>query len=364
MSDARVPVTLITGFLGAGKTTLLNALLKDASSGRVAVVVNEFGEAGLDHDLIEGVEDDVVLVPSGCLCCSVRGELANTMAGLLERRDTGELAFERIAIETTGIADPRPIVQTLVADPYLSPRIRVDGLVTVADAVNGPATLDAQVEARSQAAMADLVVLSKTDLVAPEKAAAFEAELKALNPAARIVHSVRGDGIAQHVWDLSGLRQGASADEVLAWATGEPPVPDLLTDLSAPKTSGPAPLSPRHGTIGSTSVILDDPIPGRLFDNWLDSLIALQGPDLLRVKGIVCIEGLETPFVFHGVQHIFEHPVPLQDWPDGDRRSRIVVIGRNITDPELQRNLDMLRRLVEEHHADKSGVSSSEGLPA
>ena len=160
MTDTRIPVTLLPGFLGAGKPTLLNAILSDASTGRVAVIVNEFGETGLDHDVIVSSSDEIVLMQSGCLCCSVRGDLSRTLAGLLQRLDDGQLDFERIVIETTGLADPGPILQTLVADAYLARTTRMDGVVTVADAANGPATLDAQFEAVSQAAMADLIVLS------------------------------------------------------------------------------------------------------------------------------------------------------------------------------------------------------------
>lgn len=353
MTDTRMPVTLLTGFLGAGKTTLLNAVLADSAAGRIAVVVNEFGETGLDHDLIESVGEEIVLMQSGCLCCTVRGDLARTMEGLLSRREAGALSFDRVVIETTGLADPGPILQTLLVDPLLASRARMDGVVTVVDAVNGPATLDAQFEAVSQVAMADLVVLSKTDLMQAKKVAAFEARLQTINPGIRILRAVRGDGVPGRVWGLSGLRKDAASADVLAWTRAPEPASDPLANLSGMAERRPATMAPSpHDTrIATASIILNEPIPNAAFDLWLDTLIALRGPDILRVKGIVFLEDIDTPFVFHGVQHIFDPPVPLRDWPGGDRRSRIVIIARDIPRPELLRSLDMLRARPRRHAA-------------
>ena len=341
-NDPRLPVTLLTGFLGAGQTTLLNAVLRDQTAGRIAVIVNEFGEAGLDHDLIETSEEDIILMQSGCLCCSIRGDLSKTIGDLLARRDTGDIAFDRVVIETTGLADPAPILQTLLVDPGLASTLRMDGVITLADAAAGPATLDAQFEAVSQAAMADLIIVSKADLVSKTQARAFQDRLRAINPSARMVLADHGNVPASTLFGLSGLRRDAHAYQALAWLS--PPKTDPLGNLSglAP-VSARAMHSPHDTRIQSVSVMLEHPLTDAAFNLWLDTLIVLKGPDILRVKGIVFLEGIEKPFVFHGVQHIFDPPVQLRDWPAGDTRSRIVVIARDVSRPMLQRSFDMLR---------------------
>ena len=353
-TDPRLPVTLLTGFLGAGKTTLLNAVLGAAKRPKIAVIVNEFGEAGLDHDLIEAVDEEIVLMQSGCLCCSVRGDLARTMADLIDRRQNGDISFERVIIETTGLAEPGSILQTLLVDPYLARNVRMDGVVTVADAATGQDTLDRQFEAVSQIAMADLLVLSKTDLVPAATAKAFETRLSALNPTARILRASRGELPNGALWELSGLRVTATPEQTLGWLTPRDPARaadpfNNLSGLAPTRSAADLTLSPHDARIGTASIVVDDPIPPVAFDLWLDTLIALRGPDILRVKGIVFLEGIEKPFVFHGVQHVFDPPVPMRSWPGGDRRSRIVVIARDITRPELVHSLDMLRARLPEN---------------
>lgn len=346
MTDSRIPVTLLTGFLGAGKTTLLNALLNDASSGRIAVVVNEFGEAGLDHDLIESASEDVVLMQSGCLCCSVRGDLAKTMMSLAARRQRGALEFDRIVIETTGLADPGPIITTLASDDYLSRATRLDGVVTLADAVNAPATLDSQFEAVSQVAVADLIILSKVDRAPPEDIVQLEERLRGLNPSAKILHSVRGAGVTGSLFGLHGMKRGVQAATALSWVgadTGQSPKSDPLaglTGLAQPTPTGP---SPHDARISSASIVLEDPLTDTQLNTWLDGLIRTRGADILRIKGIVFLNGLDVPFVFHGVGHVIDPPLPVKDWPGGDQTSRIVVIGRDISRAALQHALEQLR---------------------
>jgi len=222
----------------------------------------------------------------------------------------------------------------------------VDGVVTVVDAANGPDTLDQQFEAVSQVAMADLLVLSKSDLVTQQALAAFESRLRDLNQTARIIKAERGLIPVASLWGLSGMRRAVDASNVMEWLTPvQAAVPfDNLSGFAAPSASAPMMQTHQHDArIGSASIVLDAPIPAEAFDLWLDTLVRLRGSDLLRVKGIVHLEDVPTPFVFHGVQHLFDPPVPLRDWPKDDQQSRIVVIARDMTNPELNRSLDMLR---------------------
>jgi len=350
--DTRVPVTLLTGFLGAGKTTLLNHLIRDPDAGRIAVVMNEFGEVGLDHDLIEEATDETILLRSGCLCCSIRGDLGKTLASLMARKLHGKLSFDRVVIESTGLADPGPILHTLVVDHIIAPHYRMDGVVTVADAATGMKTLDAQFEAVNQVAMADLIVLSKTDHVTPAELARFEDRLAGINDTARRVQADHGHVPPGLLFDLSALRPDVENSDVISWLGMDQPAPDPLEGLSgfaepaAQKTALPLPGAgaPFHhdSRISSASIEVEEPIPASVFDFWIDTLIALKGPDVLRIKGIVHVSDMDWPFVFHGVQHIFDAPVPLKTWSGEDKTSRIVVIARDMEREEIQKGLEML----------------------
>lgn len=366
--DDRVPVTLLTGFLGAGKTTLLNHLIRDPDAGRIAVVMNEFGDVGLDHDLIEEATEETVLMQSGCLCCTIRGDLAKTMASLMARRTRGELAFDRVVIETTGIADPGPIHHTLIVDTLIAPHYRMDGIVTLADAANGPRTLDTHFEAVNQVAMADLLVITKTDLVTPSQFDRLKDRLAGINSTARVVVGDHGQIAPGHLFNLTAMRESVTSDELSDWLGLSNSNPDPLAGLSGltPKTPVTQPMASlevhahHDSRIGSASIEVVEPIAADVFDFWLDTLIALKGPDILRIKGIVHVEGIEWPFVFHGVQHIFDAPVPLKSWSGTDTKSRVVVIARDMDKDDLRGSLETLRMRPQEARAGGDFVQAKE----
>jgi len=346
MQDTRIPVTLLTGFLGAGKTTLLNHLITDPGAGRIAVIMNEFGATGLDHDLIEASTEETILMQSGCLCCTFRGDISKTLGSLMARKKRGELSFDRIVIETTGIAEPAPILHTIVVDDLIAPYYRMDGVVTVADAATGRATLAKQAEAVSQIAMADLIVMTKADLVSKDDLTDYEAQVNRINSSAPRIYAEHGQVPPGALFGLSALREDAASDDIAHW----------LGASAKPHTPTDTHLDHPEGQIISASIELSDPIPASVFDFWLDMLIALKGPDLLRMKGIVHVEGMDWPFVFHGVQHIFDAPVPLTSWSGNDAKSRVVVIARNASQEDLDASLNMLRMQPKEVEAATDGM--------
>lgn len=347
-----IPVTLLTGFLGAGKTTVLNHLLNDVTAGRIAVIVNEFGDAGLDHNLIEATAEDVVLMAAGCICCSIRGDLSRTLLSLLSRRARGELEFDRVVIETTGLADPSPVYHTLLVDQAVAASFALDGIVTVVDMALGADTLSRHAEAQAQVAMADRIVLTKKDLASRGKTRSLLRQLDQLNPGAKRLEADFGAVPVSALFGVGVMRRKVPQEYALHWLSEPsiaPPADPLsgLSGLPLPRTDTVLEVGAmsHHATdtrIATASISIEDPIPARVFDFWLDTLIALRGPDILRLKGIAHIEDVPQPFVFHGVQHIFEAPVPLAGWPAGNTTSRVVLIARDFSKDELQQSLQTL----------------------
>jgi G3E family GTPase len=325
-----IPLTLVTGFLGAGKTTLLNTLLHDPALKETAVIINEFGDVALDHLLVERIDDEMMVLSSGCLCCTLRGDLVTALEKLLRGLDNGRVSFRRVVIETTGLADPAPILQTAMSHPYLVMRFRLDGVVTLVDAVNGLSTLDAHREALKQAAVADRLVLTKTDLVdTPQRAGAKKKlieRLRALNPAAPILDAAKGEATPAHLLECGLYKPGDKIPDVKAWLTEEAYAAAHDHDHHHHRD-----VTRHDDHIRSFSLTADKPIPAAILDLFLELLRSMHGPNLLRMKGIVNIEETPgTPVVIHGVQHVLHPPARLERWPDADHRTRLVFIVRDI----------------------------------
>ncbi len=329
----RLPVSIITGFLGSGKTTLLNRLLQDPAMAGAAVIINEFGEIGLDHLLIATPNENTVLLASGCICCTVRGDLVNTLRDLDKQRRQGDLPpFDRVLIETTGLADPVPIVQTVVIDEKLAPQYQLDSVITLVDAVNGAAQLDQQPESRKQAAVADRLLITKTDIADPAVVAALRERLATLNPAAEVSSASRGEVPPALLFGASIAPQSREAD-VARWLRE-----DEYRRVESRQYT-PAPGAHDAG-IRSYSLMLDAPVTRAGLTAWLTALASLRGAELLRVKGLLNVEG--EPVAVHAVQTLIHEPVILECWPDAERRSRLVFITRNMTREAVESTLDVL----------------------
>jgi G3E family GTPase len=335
-TDAGIPVTLLTGFLGSGKTTVLNGLLRSPGMARTAVIINEFGEIGLDHDLVESAKDEMVLLKSGCLCCTVKGDLIEALRRLFLQRVRGEIPeFDRVVIETTGLADPAPIIHTLMSDPVVAARYRLDGVVTTVDSAVGLATLDAHVEAVKQAAVADRILLTKGDLAAPDVLAALERRLGALNPAAPLIKVDHGvlDPVA--ILNVGLYDPTSKTIDVGKWLREEAYLQHHHSDdhhhgHDHHHDQHHEDVNRHDDHIRAFCFVVDEPIEPLAFESWLNVLTSFRGENLLRIKGIVNLVGHERPVAIHGVQHLFHPAVELPAWPSDDRRSRIVFITRDI----------------------------------
>lgn len=310
-----VTVNLLTGFLGSGKTSLLKRLLRQPDLRDTAVLINEFGEVGLDHLLVEEVDEEVVLLKSGCVCCTVRGDLRDGLARLHGRMARGEVPpFDRVVVETTGLADPVPVVASFSADPALRYHFRLGNVVTVVDAPNGTANLERFEEAQKQAALADRLVISKTDLAPLEAVDALAARLAALNPTASLHRGSENDP-APPALLLDGRHEAASLE--------------LTSD--AHEGHG-------HG-LSTFCLTAEAPLDWAMFGLWLSMLLNRHGASILRVKGLLQVRGVERPVVIQGVQHLVHKPDHLDAWPDDRPSTRLVVIGRNLDRAAIERSL-------------------------
>ena len=327
---AAIPVSVITGFLGSGKTTLLAHLLRDPALAHTAVIVNEFGEIGLDHLLVEASDEEIVLLEGGCVCCSVRGDLVRTAGSLLARRAAGAIApFERIVIETTGLADPAPILQAVMTDPAIADALCLESVIATVDAAVGAATLDAHPESVKQVAIADRIVVTKTDLSDPAANGLAE-RLNALNPAAPRVTAVHGAVDASRLF--GGGMLDAQGSDVRRWLAAEAVPED-------PASHG----HDHDGAVASYCLRRSTPLRAVTLTLFLQVLAEHCGARLLRLKGLVdVLESPGRPAVIHGVQHVFHPPAWLDAWPDEDHTTRIVVIALGLDPLWLEALLDAL----------------------
>ncbi len=308
-----LPVSIITGFLGSGKTTLLNRTLRHPGFKDSLVIINEFGEVGIDHMLVSAPAENMSLLANGCLCCEVRGELFETLADALLRRNRSDVPpFGRILIETTGLADPVPILRTIVTDRDLSGSLRLDRIVTTVDAVHASVQLASRDEARKQIAVADVLLISKTDLVSREMRREVEDAVRLINEGA----------------DLSAMRHGQIDPGILFDGSGG------MRDLSGWLGRRDHGHASHTGDIGTLTLDHDSPVSEAGLATWLSMLTEFKGRDILRVKGIVNVQGI--PYAIHVVQSVVHEPVPLEVWPTADDRTRIVIIGRNLDRATLE----------------------------
>ena len=341
----QIPVTVITGFLGSGKTTLLSFILKKKEMQKTAVIINEFGEIGLDHALIEHTDENIVELQSGCICCTIQGDLNKTLIDLFDKMMNGKVSsFNRVLIETTGLANPVPIIHTLMSSIELIRIYSLDGVITVVDSVNGEKTLDLHEESLKQLALAEKIILSKTDIVDKDEINSLIYRIKEINPVSQIVFSKFGNIPLEEIFGLGAYDPYKKSEDVKKWLAAE--------KYKDKKHHHHHDVNRHSENIRAFSMMSENPVNMIAFSFFRDMITAALGANLLRMKGIINIAGEERPAVIHGVQHIF-HPVQwLETWPDNDRRTKLVFITQNIKKEQIE---DFFRLLM--------GLDTEKGLP-
>lgn len=335
-----LPVVVITGFLGSGKTTLLNKLLRHPDMQKSAVVVNEFGEVGIDNLLIESATEDVMIMDGGCVCCTIRGDLVETLDNLYQKRQSGDITyFERVIIETTGLADPAPIIHTLLDDETLKTQYHLDSVISTVDCVYAQQQFEEFYETVKQAAVADRVILTKTDLVEPAIVEQVKQRLNVLNPGAMMLESVNGNVDVKQLFSAGLYNPTTKSLDVQQWLQAESyqqPHHHHEFDYSYHDHI-------RHDEyIQSFCLEYDKPLSWKILNIWFQQLTTLRGKDLLRIKGLLYTEETDLPVVVQGVQHIFQPPTTLEKWPKSQPLTQIVFITRNIHKSVLEKMLDIL----------------------
>ena len=341
----QIPVTVITGFLGSGKTTLLSSILKKKEMQKTAVIINEFGEIGLDHALIEHTDENIVELQSGCICCTIQGDLNKTLIDLFDKMMNGKVSsFNRVLIETTGLANPVPIIHTLMSSIELIRIYSLDGVITVVDSVNGEKTLDLHEESLKQLALAEKIILSKTDIIDKDEIKSLIYRIKEINPVSQIVYSKFGNIPLEEIFGLGAYDPYKKSADVKKWLAAE--------KYKDKKHHHHHDVNRHNENIRAFSMMSENPVNMIAFSFFRDMITAALGANLLRMKGIINIAGEERPAVIHGVQHIF-HPVQwLETWPDNDRRTKLVFITQNIKKEQIE---DFFRPLM--------GLDTEKGIP-
>jgi len=337
--ETPIQVSLLTGFLGSGKTTLLNALLRHEAMAETAVLINEFGDIGIDHSLVETVDPDMIELTTGCLCCTVQGDLTRALREIFLKRVNKEIKpFQRVLIESTGLADPAPVIQTLVNDPVIAHRYSLDGIIATIDALHAPGQLIRHEECKRQAAVADRLVITKTDMATTGQISLCKEALHNLNPAAPTFETESGNIHPDKLFDCGLFNPSKKTYDVQNWLKAES-YHDKHDHGHDHRTHD----KNRHDeNINAWCLEYQDPISWPVFIAWIQTIIDNHGEKILRIKGIVNIEGEEQPIAIHGVQHIFHPPAKLPAWPDQNRDTKMVFIVDRLSQAEIEKQLERL----------------------